>query len=256
MCRSTAQRVLNRIRGDQRVSNVRVVLTRRQGFTLLEVLVASTILSIVLAALYTVFSQTLTSHSRTEQQVARSRAARIVLLRLGDELRASPPSAVDSFVPLVGEVQRRGRFPDTTLTFTSALPSLHSIPGVDGGLSTVHYRLVPEESDSSLYRLIRQVSHNTVEKHESLTQSAALAYPLISGVRGFRTRFFDGRRWQDEWGQGPERTQLPRAVEIRLYLDTSERRLPQTAEPESDRAVQQFSTLVELPLVPAARGAV
>src|SRR5262249_33269449 len=62
-----------------------------KGFTLLEVLVASAILSIVLAILYGVFSRTLTSKQIAEEQSAQARAARIVLLRVGDDLQSSLP---------------------------------------------------------------------------------------------------------------------------------------------------------------------
>ena len=221
----------------------------QQGFTLLEVLVAGTILSIVLAALYGVFSQTLTSQRRAEAQATRSRAARIVLLRLGDELRASPlmPASSRRFL---GELQREGQYPATALTFVSALPSMHSVPGVDGGLSTVRYRLVPEEAGAVRYRLIRQVSHDIGANREPPDQAVG-AYPLISHVRGFRARFFDGREWRDEWGQDSASSQLPRAVEIRLYLDGS-RHEPNTRSAEH---VVQFSTLVELPLASPQQGA-
>ena len=221
----------------------------QQGFTLLEVLVAGTILSIVLAALYGVFSQTLTSQRRAEAQATRSRAARIVLLRLGDELRASPPMPASSR-RFLGELQREGRYPATALTFVSALPSMHSVPGVDGGLSTVRYRLVPEEAGAVRYRLIRQVSHDIGADREPSDQAVG-AYPLISHVRGFRARFFDGREWRDEWGQDSASSQLPRAVEIRLYLDGS-RHEPNTRSAEH---VVQFSTLVELPLASPQQGA-
>ena len=221
----------------------------QQGFTLLEVLVAGTILSIVLAALYGVFSQTLASQRRAEAQAARSRAARIVLLRLGDELRASPPMPASSR-RFLGELQRRGQYPDTALTFVSALPSMHSVPGVDGGLSTLRYRLVPEEAGAVRYRLIRQVSHDIGANREPRDQAVG-AYPLISHVRGFRARFFDGRQWRDEWGQNSASSQLPQAVEIRLYLDGSMHK-PNTRSAEH---VVQFSTLVELPLASPKQGA-
>src|SRR5262245_27152450 len=58
-----------------------------KGFTLLEVLIASSILSIVLTILYGVFSQTLTSKRIAEDRSALSRTARIVLLRIGEDLQ-------------------------------------------------------------------------------------------------------------------------------------------------------------------------
>jgi hypothetical protein len=127
---------------------------------------------------------------------------------------------------------------------------MHSVPGVDGGLSTVRYRLVPEEAGAVRYRLIRQVSHDIGADLESPNQ-AVDAYPLISHVRGFRARFFDGRQWRDEWGQDSATSQLPRAVEISLYLDGS-RHEPNTRSAEY---VVQFSTLVELPLASPKQGA-
>src|SRR5215471_1300143 len=80
------------------------------GFTLLEVLVASAILSIVLAALYGVFSRTLASKRLAEEHAARARVARIVLMRIGEDLQSAlPPATGNAFFQ--GETRVARNFP-------------------------------------------------------------------------------------------------------------------------------------------------
>ena len=126
-----------------------------RGFTLLEVLVASAILSMVLAIVYGVFSQTLTSTQRAEAQSAQSRAARIVLLRIGDDLQASFPFAPDNF-RFVGNTSRGQQFPDAFLSFVS-LSGLSLTSGSHAGdWYEIEYELVPDPRAASARQLVRR----------------------------------------------------------------------------------------------------
>ena len=127
-------------------------LKGRGGFTLLEVLVASTILSLMLAALYGVFSQTLTSKKIAEERLNRSRAVRLVLLRLGEELQSSL-----ALSPLnarfVGHTRYEGLLPQARLSFVAALPT----PLTAGGAAPIeiHYWLSPDPKQPRLFSLVR-----------------------------------------------------------------------------------------------------
>ncbi|MSQ47839.1 MAG: prepilin-type N-terminal cleavage/methylation domain-containing protein [Deltaproteobacteria bacterium] len=219
------------------------------GFTLLEVLVASALLSMVLAIVYGVFSQTLTSTRRAEEHSAQSRAARIVLLRIGDDLQAS-----FSFAPghprFVGNTSRGQQFPDAFLSFVSlsGLPLTSGSHAGDG--YEIEYALVPDPRIASARQLVRRARFAPTTVDSSTNRaSEGETLPLLTGVWGWRLRFFDGRVWHDEWGTEHTSTKLPRAVEVELYLV----RKSTDARHEEEDTVR-FSTLVDLPLAETRRG--
>lgn len=203
-----------------------------RGLTLLEVVVASAILSLVLAALYTVFSRTLASKRVAEERAARARAAHIVLLRIAEDLQGSFPLAADG-EGFRGETRQVEAFPTASLSFVSAAQTALTARGMAGDLRRVAYHLVPDPLEPSYYQLVRGVQLDIRADQDAADE----AVPLLPQVRGLRVRFFDGQRWLEEWGGGTTRGRLPRAVEVTLYVGG-----PAGTE------VSAFSTAVDLPL--------
>jgi type II secretion system protein J len=212
-----------------------------RGFTLLEILVAGTILGIVLAALYGVFSRTLENKHLTEERAARARSARIMLLRLGEDLQASFPFARND-AHFTGETRSTSAFPEGTLSFVSFSRLLVSSAGRESDVSTIGYALIPDPQDPGYHQLVRRVSSDPGITDPLITRERGREeYPLLSRVRGLRFRFFDGQVWREEWGQNDTKEKLPRAVEATLYLD------------DAREEVAEFSTVVDLPLAMAGR---
>jgi len=219
-----------------------------KGFTLLEVLVASTLLSMVLAIVYGVFSQTLTSTQRAEEQSAQSRAARIVLLRIGDDLQASFPFAPDHS-RFVGKTSRGQQFPDAFLSFVSlsGLPLTSGSPA--GDWYEIEYELVPDPRAASARQLVRRARFAPITPDSTAGRaSEGETLPLLTGVQGLRLRFFDGRAWHDEWGKEQTSAKLPRAVEVELYLVRKN-----TGARHQEEETVTYSTLVDLPLAEIVR---
>lgn len=209
----------------------RSVLGSSRGFTLLEVLVASAILSLVLAGLYGVFSATLASRRVADQAATRTRQARTVLLRLGEELQASYRFSTRD-ARFVGRTQQRGSFPEATLRFMASVPSVVQPAVLDAQLTHIQYRLDVEPARPERRRLVRSARVDGTLMQEARSREVT----LLAGVHGLALRFFDGRRWRDQWGKAETRGRLPVAVELVLYLaaDTGE--------------VRAYSTVVALPL--------
>jgi len=209
-----------------------------RGFTLLEVLVASTILSMVLAILYGVFSRTLASKGIAEERAARSRTARIVLLRIGEDLQASFPFTRED-ARFIGETHRSSNFPESSLSFVTDT-------GYEGDWCEVAYVLVPDPTIPTLRQLVREVHRNPQNfVSDNKRQHGEETFPLLAGVQGLRFRFFDGRVWYDEWGREQTRGQIPQAVEVELYLQARGKR---QAGSDQSTEVVRFSTIVDLPL--------
>jgi len=216
-----------------------------RGFTLLEVLVASSILTIVLAILYGVFSQTLTSKRIAEERSTLSRTARVLLLRMGEDLQASFPFASEN-ARFVGKTRRTSTFPQASVSFMSFANAQLTNVGREGDWSEIAYDLIPDPLAPTLWQLVRRVrltSESTRGSRQDEQEAEVL--PLLSRVQGLRFRFFDGRTWVEEWGQDRTRGRIPQAVEVELALASAEK--PRDRRTESSEGTT-FSTLVDLPL--------
>jgi len=216
-----------------------------RGFTLLEILVATSILSIVLAILYGVFSQTLSSKRIAEDRAALSRTARVVLLRMGEDIQASFPFAPGD-ARFVGTTRRTSTFPQGSLSFTSFVNAQLTDVGREGDWSEIVYDLVPDPSAPTLWQLVRRVyfGSDSVRDVQRGEQEAQVS-PLLSRVKGLRFRFFDGHTWSENWGGDRTKARVPQAVEVELTLALAETSGRQHTEPFASAV---FSTLVDLPL--------
>lgn len=214
-----------------------LLATDYSGFTLLEVLVASAILSLVLAALYGVFSQTLTSKRLTEERTQQARWARIALLRIGEDLQSAlPPTGRE--MQFLGETHSSREFPEDTLSFVTLTRTALTTRTPEGDLSEIAYALEPDPTDSTQKQLVRRVRFMLSSQRNVADEVA----PLLPRVHGLRFRFFDGREWQEEWRQEQTRNQLPQAVETTVYVA------------DSRKKIWPFSTVVTLPLTETKRG--
>jgi type II secretion system protein J len=207
------------------------------GFTLLEVLVASAILSLALAALYGVFSQTLLSKRLAEERAEQARTARIALLRIGEDLQSAlPPTGKETY--FLGKTRLTQEFPEDTLSFVTLTRAALTARTPEGDLSEIAYGVEPDPSDITQKQLVRRVRFTLSPRNDAADEAA----PLLFQVHGLRFRFFDGREWREEWRQEHPQNQLPRAVETTVYVA------------DSQGKILPFSTVITLPLADTKRG--
>jgi len=174
------------------------------GFTLIEILVAVTISSLVLTGVYGVFARV----SAAEQEI-RARAecyhhARSIFNRLGKELGAAV---------LLADVPE-SEFKTAEhgeLTFTST-----SVPGADGSISLqqVHYRVQNNERAEDVSETMKLQRYSTAL---FARQDEPQWRRLSSKVVELEWRFHDGVQWNDSW-DSHIRNGLPQTVELRLIL--------------------------------------
>lgn len=212
--------------------------TGYSGFTLLEVLVASAIMSLVLAALYGVFSQTFKSKQLAEDRAERARTARIALLRLGEDLQSALPPSTGA-ARFTSETRLAQDFPDDTLSFVTLTRATLTNRAAEGDLSEVGYALELDPVNPVHKQLVRRVRFALAPAGNSADERA----PLLFLVQGLQFRFFDGRGWRKEWRPEATQGQLPQAVEATLYMA------------DSRGEVARFSMVIDLPLADKKRGA-
>ncbi len=176
-----------------------------RGFTLIEILLAILISSLVLTSVYGVFSSVSRARNRLEAEGLVYHQARIFFDRLGGELssmRLSPlgnKAAFSSGKNLAGE---------TFFEFNTELVS----PGLQqyGGLSRVRYEIRQGEKFADLFR-----------SEQSLLTDLNASEPLlfIAGLKTVQLRYFSQGSWQDSWSNKSP----PELLEITLELVVDER---------------------------------
>jgi len=185
---------------------------RRGGFTLLEILLALSVLSVLLLLLLSAFTgaarvrETLSSRSREFRQI------RLVLDRVGTDLMgAFAVTAREESALSVSEDQLSG-MPAATLVFTA-----FQLPDGDIGrppAEIVKIRYFPRiGADGVTLELHREQSDLPFVGNKIPLRESTVA----EGLRGFRVEVFDGTTWVKEWPPGGgSKTALPRKAAVTL----------------------------------------
>ena len=186
-----------------------------RGFTLLELLVALAVFSIMAVAAYSGLRNVLYTRAAVEEQNRRLAAVQLAVYRLEQDIEQATPRGVrDEY----GEPQGAllgGKLTDDRLTLTRAGWD-NPLGQPRASLQRVAYRL----RDGRLWRLHWPVLDRggLIEPRETL---------LLDRVRDFKVQFLDQDDWRDDWpppssstdDRKPDPDRLPRAVEIRLTLE-------------------------------------
>lgn len=185
------------------------------GFTLLEILVAMTVVVLVLGSIYGVFTGISRARVRVESRGGAGHQARVVFDRIGRELRSAYPlpAAGGAFA---GSNATGGSLPTLSFATSAGTPA----GGAHGGIRMVRYALAPlPEGKDNGYELLRSETPAFLG-----AAPAERASRLIAGVRALRWRFYGDGTWQDEWPASAGR--LPQAVELTLILQAGGETMP------------------------------
>lgn len=186
--------------------------SRSRGFTLLEILLALSVLSVILLLLLSAFTgaarvrETLSSRSRGFRQI------RIVLDRIGTDLMGAFATSVREESALTVREDQLSGMPAATLSFTA-----FQLPDGDRGhppAEIVKIRYFPRiGADGVTLELHReQADLPFVENKIPLRESR-----VADGLRGFRIELYDGTKWVKEWpAGGGTKTKLPKKVAVTL----------------------------------------
>ncbi len=153
----------------------------RHGFTLVEVLLASFVISIVIGALFAAFFIPSRAIQEGKAELAAVEEAVIFLYRFTEEVSAAYHQAPD--FPFRGDGE--------ALNFFSAA-------GTDFGLAKVDYRISRETEESVV--VYRVLLNGTDE------------VPVLQ-AEGLTLAYYDGAEWHDEWQQ---EEYPPRAISLDL----------------------------------------
>jgi general secretion pathway protein J len=190
-------------------------IPRSKGFTLLEVLLALTVLSVILATVYGSFATAGKNIERAEEVRDGTDRARTLLSRLTNDIANACLIGGIGETFLVGRktegVTDKQRFDSIHLT---TLTNWRRPDSREMELWEVGYYFQERAGDEARILLRR-------EKRELSKDVAPLEggtdYELTDTVKGLLLRYADGTKWVDEWDTRKQ-GRLPRAVEIVLSL--------------------------------------
>lgn len=182
---------------------------RETGFTLIEVLLAIFIGSLVLTSIYGIFTSVSQARNRLEAEGEAYHQVRVFFDRVGGELRSLrslPVSGQNAF-----EVGRTLQG-DEYFAFNTELVS--PLLKQRGGLSRVRYEIRADDRETTtIYRSEQVLLAN-------LAPSEALLF--ISGVKDFQLRFYQN----GNWSQSLSGANVPELVEISFALDVGGKTTP------------------------------
>ena len=198
----------------------------RGGFTLLELLLAVLVFSIVLGAIHVVFFSAFRLRNRTADAIERSLPLQQALTIIKRDLaNIVPPGG-----PLSGALQSTPTI-STSGSMSGSLnrqngPHFYTATGILddnapwGEIRRVSFYLAPPTNDAPGLDLYRSVARNLLP----ITQDETDDQFLMNGVEAISFQYFDGNAWRDTWDstQADSATgltnNLPRAIKLELQL--------------------------------------
>jgi len=178
-------------------------MTRESGFTLIEILVAVIVTSLLLLSVYGVFATIDGARQRVEKDTGHYHQARVIFDRLGREIHGVYLAANNRQSGFRGGLDAEGR-PYLELSTTTATPQSGG-----GGIVIVRYELGPDPDHAGQLLLLRSERPLFTQEFRP-TDTLTMA----SGIASLQLRFFADGSWHDEWDAATGG--LPQLLEVTL----------------------------------------
>lgn len=206
--------------------------TKRPAFTLLEIIVALSMLVLILGSVYGAYTATTRSLAHFKPKHALQQQARVFLQRIASEIRCCYAGYQDKSAqtsPRNIRTGEKGLLKEEDVSFfigkevssgesfvqfvTSAVDSKreHSL----GGLAIVEYML--DESTNTLSRSKRRYVGGFEDDKDNYNWSV-----VLENVQAITVEYFDGKKWLKEWDSNDMKGLLPQAVGISLVSQTED----------------------------------
>ncbi|HON60191.1 MAG TPA: prepilin-type N-terminal cleavage/methylation domain-containing protein [Smithella sp.] len=217
-------------------TGMRLETRASRGFTLVEVLIAVFILSIVLTTVYVSYSQTLRTARQMEEESALYGMARVAMDRLIKDLTSLQPSEGSFYFS--AEKKKLGTRDFAHLSLWSAGHLALSETDTTGRPAMITY-YAAEQNDQQGFSLFRADVFGAKPQAE---EKSAPGFVICKNVDAFRLTFYDEAgietdSWNASGAPGDSKRSLPAAVKIELFL----------VNPQDAKNPFKFMTKVFLP---------
>ena len=221
----------------------------RRGMTLIELIMALTIGSMVIAAVLAVLNSANSTQALGEHRADLLQCVRVSLNQIRRDLQLTVTRSNDEQFTFLGTDGGDEGLPTDSIEFTSISgdPASSLLP--TGDLLRMQYYLDLDEQTEST-GLVRSALRLPLAEEISPTEVELSSRTYCPWAVGLNFEYFDTTQqdWAEEW---QERTDVPTAIRILLYV------LPEPpkedVEPSPDDVIA-FSTVVQLPLAGTALG--
>lgn len=184
-------------------------MSRNNGFTLLEVLIAVTLLGILSGALYGSYFGVVRARERSAMGMESRRELGATL----DLVRRETSSAVfnrnDKRLRFVVEDRDNFGAPSSTLELTTLTPPSELSHG-ESGVVTVRYSLTGSDKKRILTRQERDIALDG--------PAAVPGYPQMERISAFLVECYDGSKWVKSWDTALNGV-LPKSVRVTVQVE-------------------------------------
>jgi len=221
----------------------------RRGMTLIELIMALTIGSMVIASVLAVLSSATRTQDLGERRADLLQCVRVSLEQIQKDLQLAVTRANDEQFTFLGTDSGESELPMDSIEFTSASGDPLSSLLPTGDLVRVQLYIETDEKATQT-GLLRSAIRLPLPEEVSPTEAELSTRTYCPMAVGLDLAYYDPTEedWIEEW---QERTDLPTAVRVVLYALTEPPE--EGAEPDL-RDVTTFSTVVQLMLADAALG--
>lgn len=187
--------------------------SRDHGFTLIEILVALTIFSIMALLGYKALASVLDSRAAVSEHNQKWRAVELFFSRIERDLSSLTPRSIRNQANLVEPplYASRALGPNgAQLAFTRT--GWSGAEGAAADAQRIGYRLRGQQLQLLIWPALDQAPY-----------SEAVAYTVLEPVESMKLRYLDSAgSWYETWGSATD-PKLPKAVELSLTLASGER---------------------------------
>lgn len=183
-------------------------ISRNNGFTLLEILIAVVLLGILSAALYGSYFGVTRARDRASAGMESRRELGATLDLIRREVSSALFNRSDKRLRFVVEDRDNFGTPSSTLVLTTLAPPAGQSRS-ESGIVAVTYRMVEKDKKRTLTRQERDLFSE---------ESAIPAYPQMEQISAFLVECHDGSKWVKSWDTATNGG-LPKSVRVTVQVE-------------------------------------
>lgn len=231
----------------QRLNRILLNGSRMSGFTLLEIILALSILATIGIVTINILSDQIATRRKIGELNNDEHSLNAALIRITKDLQGAYLPDQKNIASL--NLSNRPVPPqfylkkDNLIFFTMAFTSYLNGSN-ESNQAFVRYHTQTDLNDSNKKQLIRVVDTNFIDSIEQ--DDVGLSQILLSDIEDFSLEFWDGNDFQKDWNSQQTQNKLPKLVKIHLSSYASEERGNKVTNSNEKRKTYILDTIVYL----------